>query len=81
MTLPAYLPIEPLLLLCAARHEITVEQLGDAQVAAMCSVDVRTVNRWRTDRRLTVLSADRVAIGMGMHPAVVWGAVWFEGET
>lgn len=78
---PKYLPLEPLLRLCAIRHEITVEEIADSQVAAMCSVDVRTVNRWRAERRLNVISADRVAIGMGMHPALIWGANWFEGET
>ena len=78
---PSYLPIEPLLQLCAARHHTNADDVTVEQLAVMCSVDVRTIARWKADRRLPVIAADRVAISLGYHPAIVWGASWFEGET
>lgn len=78
---PSYLPIEPLLLLCAARHHTNAEEITVEQLAVMCRVDTRTIARWKADRRVPVIAADRVAIGLGLHPALVWGACWFEGET
>lgn len=81
MSTSAYFALEPLLVLCARRAGVTVDELRIDDVAALCSVDGRTVSRWKAERRLPTMTADRVACALGLHPSAIWGREWFEGET
>ena len=63
------LPIEPLL-----------ERLSGVDFTAMaieCGLDRRTFLRYRA-LGVPVAAADRIAVTLGLHPALVWGRGWFE---
>ena len=81
MSTSAYFALEPLLLLCAGRAGVAVAELRIDDIAALCSVDSRTVSRWKAEQRLPTMTADRVACALGLHPSAIWGRAWFEGET
>ena len=40
-------------------------------------VNRRQVYRWRTAGRIGVVTADRVACRLGLHPCEVWGNDWW----
>lgn len=59
-----HFPVQPLLDLCP--------HLTAVQLAHRVGVDRRTLTGWRI--RWDV--ADRAAIGLGLHPVLVWGDDW-----
>lgn len=69
-----YAPIETLL--AARRHE------GDGEVAVMAeamNVTTRTLCRWKTAGVVPFASADKAAIALHLHPAIIWGDDYFDG--
>lgn len=63
------LPIGPLL-----------DRFPDTDFTAMadaCGLDRRTFLRYRA-LGVPVVAADRIAVTLGLHPALVWGREWFE---
>ena len=53
---------------------------GDALIGEALGVGRATVHRWRNDKNylLTAYHADRIAIRIGTHPAMIWGRQWWE---
>lgn len=52
----------------------------DEQLARDVGSAVRSVGRWRRRGGIPLWEADRLAIRVGLHPAVVWGADWWADE-
>lgn len=74
------LPLEPLWRYVQRRHRPVVtgqrEVFGPTDVAAEVGVHPRTVMRWR-HTGLTWDHADKAAIHLGSHPALIWGNEWW----
>lgn len=60
------------------RHE---HLLTNSTIAHYCNVTLQTVNRWRSTNSVPLHSADRVAIGLNVHPLHIWGLAWFTDLT
>ena len=56
------------------------EDDGDELIGEALGVGRAAVNRWRRNERyyLTAYHADRIAIRIGTHPAMLWGRQWWE---
>lgn len=56
------------------------EDSDDTVIGEALGVGRTAVGRWRADRQylLTAYHADRIAIRIGSHPAMVWGRQWWE---
>lgn len=72
------LPIKPLL-------DLFYEDTPVQEIADRLGLTPATVRRWQKepDKTINYNLADRIAIkGLGMHPANVWGELWWvpEGE-
>ena len=49
----------------------------DRDTADILGVGVHTVRSWRTGRRrIKATAADRLAVGLGLHPAELWPEWW-----
>jgi len=47
--------------------------MTDREIAEELGVSIRTVQGWRSGRqRLTRTRADELAIGLGLHPVLLW---------
>jgi hypothetical protein len=69
-------PLDPLLAWVWAN--VTREPVSVIQTAKVVGVDNSQLHRWRrTGVRLDL--ADRLAIRLGVHPAVIWGEHWWAG--
>lgn len=83
------LPLDPLWAYVAARHRPVSRGPAHARwtcpftavdLAEEVGVSQRQVHRWRA-QGLSWMVADRVAVALGTHPAIVWGnAFWDEPE-
>lgn len=70
---PARLSPEPLLNM--------TRDLPVREAAAMLGINVGTLQKWRTGESqlgLHYATADRIAIRLGTHPAVLWGREWWK---
>jgi hypothetical protein len=47
------------------------------RVADRCAVSRRTIHRWLAGAQTDERTADRVAIGLGTHPLLLWPDEWF----
>jgi len=72
------LPLEPLWKMACTRagsgegrESLTVRAFAEAT-----NTNPRMVVRWRKEGALPWPSADRAAIGLGLHPILVWGDQW-----
>lgn len=56
------------------------EEDGDDLIGEALGVGRSRVNHWRHNRHhlLTAYHADRIAIRIGTHPAMLWGRQWWE---
>jgi hypothetical protein len=56
------------------------EDCDDALIGESLGVGRTTVNKWRNNRQymLNAFYADRIAIRIGTHPAMLWGRQWWE---
>lgn len=74
------LPLEPLWRYVQRRHRQVDrgqrETFGAVDIAAEVGVHSRTVKRWR-HTGLTWDHADKAAIRLGSHPALIWGNEWW----
>jgi len=74
---PRY-PLEPLAALCRARHHPanethntdTMTSIGI--VIAVTGTDAAVVHRWNRRGGIPEVSADRVAVALGLHPINIW---------
>jgi hypothetical protein len=75
---PFWLPLQPL-------RDSMVRRLTIAGLAAMADVATRTACGWVGRDAIPDYAADRVACEVGLHPALIWGRVWWaladEGEV
>jgi hypothetical protein len=55
-------PLEPLL-----------GNMTDREAAELLGVERRALARWRNGGGMTTGTADRAALGLGLHPANIWG--------
>ena len=69
----ARLPLQPLV-------DAADVSSSTRSIAATFGVHKTTARRW-LEAGLTLLEADRAAIAVGTHPAVVWGSLWWEMEV
>lgn len=46
-------------------------------LAHACGVTTRTVRRWRREDFIPEPAADRAATHLGLHPAHIWGDIWW----
>jgi len=51
------------------RHDVVASR---QRIADRCGVTPRTVHRWYSGVQLSERTADRVAIALGTHPALLW---------
>lgn len=65
------LPAEPLL---AMFPDMSDDEIGEA-----VGVNRHTVSRWR-ENGLSLTVGDRIAIAMGKHPILVWGASYWSAS-
>lgn len=49
-----------------------------AALARETGIDARQVQRWATAGRLTIDSADDVAVRLGVHPFNIWHDAWWQ---
>jgi hypothetical protein len=49
---------------------------NDNTFAMMVGSSPRTLKRWRSEGKIPWLSADQMAIALGLHPILVWGDEW-----
>lgn len=56
------------------------EDCDDTLIGEALGVGRTQVNRWRNDREylLTDYHADKIAIRIGTHPALIWGRQWWD---
>lgn len=56
------------------------EEDDDTLIGEALGVGRTAVNNWRNNRKylLTAYHADRIAIRIGTHPAMLWGRQWWE---
>jgi hypothetical protein len=56
------------------------EETDDTLIGEALGVGRVSVGRWRKDKQylLTAYHADRIAIRIGTHPAMLWGRQWWE---
>lgn len=47
------------------------------RIAEMCAVTRGTVQRWKQAGTIPEFAADRLACELGVHPATIWGDVWW----
>lgn len=67
------LTLTPSFNLCPERDEpFQLVKVTDAVIASELGVTRRTVRRWRHGTRLTPRDADRYAVGVGLHPCLLW---------
>jgi hypothetical protein len=66
------LPIDPVL----ARADVVGPGVT-AQAALLLGVSTRTLSRY-TDSGMDAWTADRLAIGAGWHPLLIWGQDWID---
>lgn len=59
------------------RARCDVERLTVTRMARMCDVARETVYRWRRAGHVPEFAADRAAVALGVHPATIWGGVWW----
>lgn len=52
----------------------------DSEVASLLGVAARTITRWRRGSQISEPVADRAAISLGLHPALIWSD-WFAKAT
>jgi hypothetical protein len=58
---------------------LAVGQPNTTILADMIGTSRGTVSKWlRTGVCFTIYEADRYAIKVGLHPALVWGERWYE---
>lgn len=73
-----HMPLEPLERLARVKHGDTSEaEFSDNIFAKMIGVSNRAISRWRAaGGRIPWASADKAAIGFGMHPCYIWPEEW-----
>jgi hypothetical protein len=69
------LPIDPVL----ARPDVIGPGVT-AQAALLLGVSTRTLSRY-TNRGMDAWTADRLAIGAGWHPLLIWGKDWIDAVS
>ena len=47
------------------------------ELARRLDLDPNSVRRWVAKGHLTMAKADVIAVGLGHHPAEIWGNDWF----
>lgn len=67
-------PVAPAVTTASLRANVRFSWKSFARVVEM---DRGQLNRFRREGGFTPLVADRVAVGLGMHPAEIW-ADWFD---
>ena len=72
-----YVPLQPLLDRVECNAGRPLDEISDFELAAICGVSTRTINRWKHTQRVRVVDTDRIAISLGWHPAAIWGAKWY----
>lgn len=70
-----YLPFEPLRQFIEARYGGANSSTG-LQAAARAGINCRQWSAYR-EKGVVLGSADRIAVRLGVHPAVIWGRDWF----
>ena len=70
----ARLPFEPLERAVVAGHDVPGE-CTTGHVARRLHTSREVVYKWRR-RGLTITTADRLAVHLGLHPAIVWPTEW-----
>lgn len=67
------LPLDPLIERVSWQLGIAIEQVTPRCLATALGVAPRTVQRWQARGRvIPAKSCDRLAIGLGWHPCVIW---------
>lgn len=81
-------PLERLLTLRLGARTVVSTDSGNRQavdgatvpaIAALLGCHRRQVERWKASGTLTTLWADRAAVALGLHPALVWDG-WYADE-
>lgn len=60
-------------------HEFRVGPANWAERQGLCSE--RQYHRWKNGARVSVATADRIAVALGWHPAELWGHDWWALPT
>lgn len=55
-------------------------QLSERQMARFCDTPPSSIDKWRAAGEIPLYAADRAAIAMGTHPAMIWPE-WFDIPT
>lgn len=73
-----HMPLAPLERLARAKHSTCGEgDFSDNEFARMVGVSNRAVARWRAAGDVIPwTTADKAAIGLGLHPIVIWPKEW-----
>lgn len=72
----AWAPLDPLVRNISAPAAQGQVSTGMSLLASLTGVHAGALYRWRREG-LTPNGADRVAAGLGRHPAEVWGNEWW----
>lgn len=73
---PWRLPLGPLLHYAQPWGPAQHEHRGHAELAQLIGVSRRTVTRWAAEG-VPIVSADRAAMALGLHPTEVWGRMFY----
>ncbi len=71
------LPVEPLRMICERRHR--GKQVSHTHVVIMSEVlgiAEGTIHRWYQDGGVPMVTADRAAVSLGLHPGLIWDEWW-----
>ena len=52
-------------------------RVGRRDIARWLEVPERTVSRWQEQGGMPLWTADRIAIRIGSHPALIWGDAFY----
>lgn len=54
------------------------QTFNDVFFAEMVGASPRSIKRWRSVGEVPWISADQMAVALGLHPVLVWGQEWLD---
>jgi hypothetical protein len=81
MSVQAALPLDPLRKLAELKADLHAEDgrggFTERLFAEMLGTTAMSLNRWSKTGMVPWASADECAVALGLHPALVWGDLWW----